>query len=445
MTPQETFSGQSVVTYTLMNAFGAANGTLTVTVDERPDAALDPDVRGLASSQVMSARRFTDSQISNVQRRLSRLHEGGNPSANGLSLNLGQGGAAEMERDPRTALQRRLGMSERDDPTLRAAQREGELMGLVAMRHPPVGPIVSASSLAASVPPASQGTQADGEIDRPIGIWAQGSVDWGRQDAEGRRDSRFTSQGVTVGIDVALGDDLVLGTAAGYGQDRTRIGASGSTSRADAITGTVYGSWRPAPGVYVDGMAGYADLAFDSRRWVTGLNGEAAAFARGDRTGDAAFVSGAVGRVSDGAAVRSDIYARLDARRISLEGFTETGGGIAGLNWDAVRQDSLSASLGASWRWTVESRRFGRLTPEARLEWSHEFEAVDGQGVRYADWAASPTYLVPLDGWSRNTIRVSLGGEWALSDRLLFSLGYRGNLGDASQSHGAELGLRFGW
>ncbi|MBU1345365.1 MAG: IPT/TIG domain-containing protein [Alphaproteobacteria bacterium] len=445
VTPQGAFSGQSVVIYSLTNALGTATGTLTVTVEARPDPASDPDVRALASSQVQSARRFTDSQIGNVQRRLSRLHDGGNPSDNGLSLNLGMDDLAEAGRDPRTALQRRLGMSERDDPAVRAAEREAELMGLAAMRHPPAGPSAHAPSQVSAAPPASRGAQADAESGRRIGVWTQGSVDWGRQDASGRRDSRFTTQGVTGGLDVALSDDLIVGAAAGYGQDRTRMGDAGSLSRAEAITGSVYGSWRPAPGLYVDGLAGYADLTFDSRRWAAGLNGETSAFARGDRSGDAAFVSAAIGRLSQRSASRSDIYGRLDARRIALDDFTETGAGLAALRWDAVRQDSLSASLGASWRWTVESRRFGRLTPEARLEWSHEFEALDGQRVRYADWTAGSTYLVPLDGWSRDTIRIGLGGEWALSDRLMFSLGYRGNLGDASRSHGAELGVRFGW
>jgi len=141
----------------------------------------------------------------------------------------------------------------------------------------------------------------------------------------------------------------------------------------------------------------------------------------------------------------TDIYARVDAREIRLDGFTETGGGHAALVWDDVEQSSLSANLGASWRWAVETRRLGRITPSARLEWSHELEDIGGQAVRYADWAASPTYLVPLDAWSRNAINVDLGAEWSLTDRLMLGLGYRGALGDASTSHGAEVRFKYGW
>jgi uncharacterized protein with beta-barrel porin domain len=85
------------------------------------------------------------------------------------------------------------------------------------------------------------------------------------------------------------------------------------------------------------------------------------------------------------------------------------------------------------------------MRPTARIEWSHEFEDLGDQGVRYADWAASPTYLVPLDAWSRNTIRLDLGGDWTLSERMTLGLGYRGAFGDAGTSHGGEIRLKFGW
>ncbi|MNE14116.1 Autotransporter beta-domain protein [compost metagenome] len=157
------------------------------------------------------------------------------------------------------------------------------------------------------------------------------------------------------------------------------------------------------------------------------------------------FASAAFGRVVRGERVTSDFYARLDARDITLDGFTETGGGLSALNWDEIEQKSLSANLGAAWRWTLDSRRYGRFVPTARVEWSHELEDIGAQGVRYADWASSPTYLVPLNAWSRNVINLDLGTEWSLSDRLMLSLGYRGALGDASTSHGAQIGMKYGW
>ena len=70
--------------------------------------------------------------------------------------------------------------------------------------------------------------------------------------------------------------------------------------------------------------------------------------------------------------------------------------------WDALDQSSLSANLGATLRWSLDTRRHGQLRPSARLEW------------------------------------------W-LSERWMFSLGYRAMYGDASSSQGGQLGLKYGW
>ncbi|MNS21488.1 IPT/TIG domain protein [compost metagenome] len=435
------FSGETVVTYSLSNAFGTTDSTLTVTVEARPDPSLDPEVRGVATSQVTSARRFADAQINNFQQRLRDLHDGTNGSSNGLSLNLGLGGADE-DRDPQQALRRQLGQDRGLDPGALGGDRDREMLGLNlwagrAQAASTVGASDDRLNAAAAQPATGGGAS--------VGLWTSGSVDWGRQDATGQRDSRFTTQGATLGLDVKVSDQLIVGGGVGYGEDKTRIGDNGSVTNGKAFTGAFYASWRPAEAFYVDGVLGYANLDFTSRRWVEGLAGQADGYADGDRSGDVRFASAAFGRVLRGERVTSDFYARLDARDITLDGFTETGGGLSALNWDEIEQKSLSANLGASWRWTLDSRRYGQFRPTARVEWSHELEDIGAQGVRYADWITSPTYLVPLNAWSRNAINLDLGTEWSLSDRLMLSLGYRGALGDASASHGAQIGMKYGW
>ncbi|MBU1345422.1 MAG: autotransporter domain-containing protein [Alphaproteobacteria bacterium] len=444
VTPEGTFSGEALVTYSLSNASGTATGTVTVTVEARPDPALNADVRALAGGQVQAARRFANGQIDNVQQRLSQLHRGDNPSANGLRINLGQDDA---QRDPRTAAMRRLGAADAVPPGDREAARERELIALSRSRGEEGHGGEATSTGAPDLPGARLAHTETGRAagDHDVGVWTSGSIDWGRQDASGARDNRFTTQGVTVGADVALTPSVTVGAAGGYGEDATRVGVSDSRSRATAVSGMVYGSWRPVPGFYLDGMAGYSGLSFESRRWAEGLGGEPDAFARGSRSGDLAFLSAAAGRTRDRASRQSDVYARVDARRIGLDGFVETGAGLASLQWDAVTQDSLSASLGASLRWLVQTRRYGRIAPEVRLEWSHEFEGLNDQAVRYADWTASPRYLATLDGWSRDAVRLNMGGEWSLNDGMLIRLGYRGSLGDGGQSHGAELGFKLNW
>ena len=444
-TPDEGFSGQAVTTFSLTNAAGTTNGTLTIAVEARPDPSQNAEVRGVATAQVTSARRFADVQLNNFQRRLQTLHDGTNGSSNGLSLNIGFGGQNDQDNDPRAALRRRLGGGDQMDPGA-MDDRSRDMLGLDVWGDRKVEPEAAGvsddrrSALSAS---GRSGIGAEGGL--AVGFWTAGSVDWGRQDAAGQRDYRFSTQGVTAGLDVRVFDRLIVGGGLGYGEDKTKIGDNGSVSRGSALTGALYASWRPAEAFYIDGVVGYADLDFDARRWTEGLGGQPDGYSASERSGGVRFASAAFGRLLRGGGMTTDLYARMDAREIALDGFTETGGGYGSLIWDEVEQSSLSANFGAAWRWTVETRRFGQIVPSARMEWSHELEDVGMQGVRYADWAASPTYLVPLDAWSRNAINIDLGAEWSLTDQLMFSLGYRSSLGDASASHGAEIRLNYGW
>lgn len=442
-TPADAFSGQAVATFSLSNAAGTSNGTLTITVEPRPDPSKDVEVRGVATAQVTSARRFADAQLNNFQRRLQSLHDGTNASSNGLSLNFG--GPSDLDKDPRTALRRALGGHDPIDPGA-LNDRSRDMLGLDLWAGRDAGAQASGRGAqtdrlgAASA--KSGGREGGGSR---LGFWTAGSLDWGRQDADGQRDYRFSTQGVTVGLDVKAGERLIIGAGLGYGEDETKIGDNGSVSSGSAVTGALYASWRLSEAFYVDGVAGYANLDFDARRWTTGLAGQPDGYAASERSGEARFVSAAFGRLLRGGSMTTDIYARVDAREISLDGFTETGVGHAALVWDGVEQRSVSANFGAAWRWAIETRRHGQIAPSARLEWSRELEDIGAQGVRYADWAASPTYLVPLDAWSRNAINVDLGAEWSLTDRLMLGLGYRGALGDASTSHGAEIRFKYGW
>ena len=445
-TPADAFTGEATVLYTLSNAFAtSAPGTVAVTVEARPDPGLDPEVRGVATGQVTAARRFADAQINNFQRRLQALRDGDNGSSSGLSLNLGFGDSADEDLDPRAVLRRELGQpSPRLDPGALNDGRDREMLGLDLWADrsqiDPAGP----SPIAGDRLNAGPAARADGS-GHPVGFWTAGAVDWGRQDADGQRDYRFTTQGVTVGLDVRVNDSLIVGGGLGYGEDRTRIGDNGSLTEGSAFTGALYASWRPAEAFYIDGVLGHARLDFSSHRWVQGVDDQPDSHADGDRSGEVLFASAALGRVIRRHTLVSDLYARIDAREIALDAFTERGGGLAALTWEALDQSSLSANLGASLRWAIETRRHGRLLPSARLEWSHELENIGDQGVRYADWAASPTYLVPLDAWSRDAINLDLGLEWSLTDRLMFSLGYRSLFGDASSSQGGQIRLRYGW
>ena len=438
-TPSGTFTGQVDIGFALTNAFATETGIVRITVTPRPDPALDPDVRGLVTSQVDSARRFADAQISNFSRRLEQLRDGENESGSNLALNLnlgsmGQGG------DPREGLRRQLGdQSTADDglSLLERQTRDEEQTAFAQFRGR--GPAQAAGSTRTTelgAAPASQnGSPDEGSRNGSVGVWAGGGIDWGRRDAEGQRDTRFTTSGVSAGADVKVSDDLIVGAGIGYGEDRTRIGDNDTTSDGESKIAALYAAWHAPNDLHLEAMLGYGSLDYASRRWSTA----ASAFSFGEREGDMTF--GSIGLAHDVTVddVRRSLYGRLQAQTTTLDAFTETGAGIYSLTYDEMSFDTLSSTVGVRLDWNIETRSM-LFAPSVRVEWTHEFNDTAGQTVSYADWIASPRYGLTLDNWARDRVSVDLEGRWVF-DGLELTAGYRGAASSQTLSHGLQLKL----
>ncbi|MNX36138.1 Autotransporter beta-domain protein [compost metagenome] len=415
-TPEGDFTGTASVTYTLSNAGGPATGVLTVTVEPRSDPSLDPEVRGLVSAQADTARRFARSQADNFHRRLEQVRRGGGAGlSNQMRLNLGDGG---LNQDPREALRQQLGQSPSD--------RDDGFDRLPSARTPADDASTRQTDAGQAGQPAKGG----------LGVWTAGAVDWGRRDAQGQRDYRFSTSGVSAGVDMAVSDRWVAGVGLGYGHDRTKVGDNGTLSEADSYVGALYGSWRATDDLIVDGVLGYGSLAFDSRRWSS----DAGEFAFGERSGSVLFGSASVALERSAAGLAWAPYARLQFGKVDLDGFTENGAGVFALKYDAMTVDTLATALGASFDWTLQ-RRSGVLTPSLRVEWRHEFEGADDQTVSYADWLASPDYMVGLEHWARDSLSLSLGVEWQAVSGWSYGADYNGQAGSDLISHGLKLRL----
>ena len=413
-TPGGDFTGLANITYSLSNAGGAATGVLAITVEARPDPSLDPEVRGLVSAQADTARRFARSQADNFHRRLEQVRRGGVAGvSNQMRMNLGDGG---LNQDPREALRQQLGQSPGD--------RADRVSTLAAVHARAVDETPAANAPVASAPAGK------------VGVWTAGAIDWGRRDAQGQRDYRFSTSGVSAGVDMAISDRLIAGVGVGYGHDRTRVGDNGTLSEGDSYVGALYGSWRATGDLVVDGVLGYGALEFDSRRWSS----DADDFAFGERSGSVLFGSASIALERRSAGLAWAPYARLQFGKVELDGYAETGADVFALTYDAMTVDTLATALGTSFDWTLQ-RRSGVLAPSLRVEWRHEFEGADDQAVSYADWLTSPDYLVGLERWARDSVSLGAGVQWRAVSGWTYGVDYQGQLGSDLSSHGLRLRL----
>jgi uncharacterized protein YhjY with autotransporter beta-barrel domain len=420
-TPQGAFTGEAIVIYTLSNAAAATQGTLMVKVSPRPDPSLNPEVRGVISAELDSARRFARSQTDNFHRRLEQVRRGGGWS-NGLRLNLA---IDSPNQDPKAALRRQLGLPDiQDDHSLAAVPRA----------------LDSVSGLADAAPVVASGKpQGQGGVS-PLGVWTAGAIDWGRRDARGQRDYRFSTSGVSGGVDWRLSDRLVLGVGGGYGLDRSKVGSEGSLSRGETYVGAVYGGWRGSDKLVIDGVLGYGALAYDSQRW----SGDAGRMLVGDRSGAVLFGSASVALEQAHKALSWSPYARVQFNTVRLDGFTERGSDLYALRYSGLESRSLSSVVGASFDWAIQGHD-GTLAANLRVEWRHEFAGTNNQTVAYADWAASPDYVVGLERWARDNASLTTGLEWRGVSGWSLGAQYNGEVGSDLISHGLRLKMLKGF
>ncbi|MFG6466295.1 fibronectin type III domain-containing protein [Roseateles sp. BYS87W] len=442
-TPPVAFAGVATITFALSNAYGSTQGTATVTVVGRLDPSKDAEVGGLLASQADTARRFARSQLGNFNRRLESLHSAGGWGRSSLDLGLSSFGVqsrAEARMDPLAQLDARRGGDATGSamPGARAGGG-GARVSSAAQGGPDAGAAPRAHLRSGDRQNA--GRDSDGaEAREPWAFWMGGGIDFGRRDAlTGQERLRFHTDGVSLGADCRVNDRWTLGVGGGFGSDRADIGTHGSRSTARNGVVAVYGAWRPAEQVFVDGVLGYSRQSFDLQRYITDDGG----WATGSRSGRQWFGSVTAShesRLAGGWMLAP--YGRLEWMRATLAAYTETAADVAALSFADQRVRMATGKLGlrAAFAHPLQG---GELQPRLRLEWQHQFEGTDPAAMTYADLGPqTPVYRAQPAQDKRTQGAAELGAKWVQSGgRLAVSVDVGTQFSGRS---GAQQSLRLG-
>ena len=267
---------------------------------------------------------------------------------------------------------------------------------------------------------AANADGSGGSTASPLSIWAGGTIRWGDRDEKtGRPSERFESEGVTFGADYRFNPSFAAGIGVGLGRETTDVGRNGSQSEGEAKTLAIYGSHLLGGGLYVDWLAGYQWLDFDLRRYVT-LSG---AMVNSSRSGRQWFGSVSAGADIESGDWRFTPYARIDAQRGTLNGYTENSGSVFDLTY--LDQDVAFTSIGAGakidYRIAVEN---GFFLPRLRLEYQRDIERDSEALVAYFDQISGPFNGVPLTGYARSRFLMGFGVEMMIGDRTAVDVEY---------------------
>ena len=385
--------------------------TVTVSVSTRPDPTQDLVVRAMINSQVMAAQRFTWTQIDNVSGHLQQLHGSFDLKSNQLNLRL-------------------LNVPGIDH--IMIAARE------LIDNYDSISDTQGIQNVSDTKPTLN--SLLFGEM--PLGLWASGNLEAGSVSSQANSTNRFTTSGITIGLDYKVLDSLIVGAAIGYGLDRTNIDGYGSQTKSSQYSGTAYATYQPTKDWFVDAVVGYGNLSYTNNRWIS----TDSTLVSGDRSGHAWFGSLSA---SDNLALgefKLQPYLRGDFLSARLNGYSEQGSSSYALSYDGASVNSRSTAVGVVSYYDFHLAS-GTLTPSVKAQYMHAYGRNINQGMYYSDLGSSGGhYLLSMSVIPQNM--QSLGVDFTYKTRggLTAGLTYTGSMGSSSyRSHALRAEIRVGF
>jgi uncharacterized protein with beta-barrel porin domain len=216
--------------------------------------------------------------------------------------------------------------------------------------------------------------------------------------------TKFSTSGVTAGIDARVADQLIVGVAVGYGLGHTDIGLKGTVSDGTNLDGIAYASYKLSDSVFFDAVFGGGSLSFDNRRWV-GLDSTTVS---GKRNGSTWFGSLSLTSEMQSGAFKFAPYARIDAMMARLNQYSEAGDPLAALTFQASNISSTAGVIGL--RGSVDIKDGAdTYTPNMRVEYKRALDRGFTQSMFYNQTGTSDLYAINTDDTARDIFTGAIG------------------------------------
>lgn len=305
---------------------------------------------------------------------------------------------------------------------------------------------IAFSRLDSTAPSGAQSTTgvSTGEAMRNTAGWGQAfggrASDDGRNGVSGYHAS-YT--GLLIGADTTLNDHWRAGGLVSYATTSISNDGNnaGSSAHVDAYGLTAYAGYT-GDAWYLNTTVGVTRSDIDARRVLgfTGFNGIANSSYNGTQY-VASMRAGYPLRLDDTIVTPQ---AGLVYSRLSLDGYTETGGNGAALHVEGSQTHSLKSDLGVKVERSYQ-RSFGWLKPTAQLLWRHEYSNTRLQSVANfaADASGATSFVTEGPQPVQNTGVLSLGLTLMRHNNLTLSVNYTLEQGGGYTSQTGDLLARW--
>lgn len=208
-----------------------------------------------------------------------------------------------------------------------------------------------------------------------VRIWGAGGLGNGGSNAYGL-ESSFRMHDTTIGIDRQLSPQWLIGSAAGYGYDRTATDDQGSQVKSRQKTVSVY-LQHGAPGMLLlNGVLGYGDLDFSNLRYSD-------AMLESSRVGHVAFAGLKMSKRFDSGQIGFVPYLNITASQTTLGASAESGSSAA-VQYDKATSSLRAAAVGMQISTDVPTSA-GNFKPTMAWQYTRRSGGEMQQTVRYVD------------------------------------------------------------
>ena len=261
-----------------------------------------------------------------------------------------------------------------------------------------------------------------------LGVFVNGTFRFGNKDqTDLEAGFDFDTNGVTIGADYRVTNNLALGGAFGYMRTDVDLDAAGGSLDTNGYSFSLYGTYYPTDKFYVDGSATYGWNDFDQNRNIRYAITNSAGVQTADvnQTMSTDFdgsqwdiALGTGFEVNNGAWTYGPV-SRLQYINADVDGYQENasapglGPGTDGSGWTVGVDDqsfkSLTFSMGLYATYAI-SQSWGVLLPQARFDWVHEFKG-EGELVtgRFLGDPSRQSFQFPTDAADRNYYPLGVG------------------------------------
>jgi len=256
------------------------------------------------------------------------------------------------------------------------------------------------------------GAASSDSLASPLGFFANGSISVGEVDGRGnQRDADVRTTGLTLGLDYAVADNIVVGAGLGISNNDTDFTGGEGEASLQAINLTAFATYFEADRGYADVVLDIGQNSYEVTRRVN-LPSAADQFARGETDALVSSLNLSAGREFQRGAWQFGPYVRMGYTWASIDAYNETATTSAAgfgsvLNVRSHEAKSLTLSLGGQLSGVINTSA-AVLVPQARLEYALENE-VDKDDI-VASFANDPDSTpFTVKGNERDTSHLKLG------------------------------------